>query len=214
MFNKSCKGFLWVLAGLMLGTLNSISYAHDIPISTIHIVPDNNEVHLQLVINSFELSFLSEVDQNHNGYVDPEELEVKRALIKRQLLSVLKISMDKRNIRAHSSGIMLNDQNHHLVFRAHYPRKQGFRSLKLVSNVEEITSRSQVTQVTFGTPGQEQMARLEGATNTATFALAKGAENPFWASVFGNRVLMALVLLGLVISGGMYIARKTALNLN
>lgn len=203
---------LIVLVYIMLGSFSTPGFAHTIPISVIHILPDKKEVHLQLTINSFELNFLSELDQNHNGYIDLKELNAKRSLLEMRLLSTLKISMDGRDIQAGSMGILLDEQNHHLTFRVHYPKKENFESLKLVSNIEQITSKSQITQITYGAGRHQQKARLQGGVNTAIFGPIRDHKvEGLWASVLHYQTILVLIGIILTILGGMYITRKRLL---
>lgn len=202
------RTILFLIFG-MWGCLNISVYAHDIPISTIHIIPDQNEVHLQLTMNSFELTFLSEVDQDHNGYMDGNELDAKRALIKKRLLSTLTIMMDGTTIHAGSAGIQLNELNHHLVLKVHYPKEREYESLKLISDIEGITSKSQITQVTYGKSGHHQKALLQAGSNTATFvSVGNRKAGGFWATVSPQQPILSLGLIGLILFGGMYFARK------
>jgi hypothetical protein len=211
-FRENTYRTLIVLVYIMLGSLSTPGFAHTIPISVIHILPDREEVHLELIINSFELSFLSELDGNHNGYIDLEELNAKRSLLERRLLSTLRISMDGRDIQAGSMGLLLDQQNHHLIFRVHYPKKQNFESLKLVSNIEQITSKSQITQITYGVAGHQQRARLEAGANTANFGPVRDQKaDGFWSSILHYQTILVLIGIILTILGGSYVTLKRLL---
>lgn len=153
---------------LLFNTINNKVYSHDIPLSEIYIVTDNKELHLELFINLFDLNLFPEVDQDHNGVIEYEEFDSERVRINDQIISSLSIIVDGITVQANSMGSMI-DKQHHLIFRAHYPVKQSFKSLRLISNIDEITVKSQITQVTFGKGENQQKAQMQGGLNTANF---------------------------------------------
>ena len=63
-------GVLPALCSMLLAT--HTARAHTLPISTLTLVPDENYLHLELILNPFELTFFSELDANHDGRFDPD----------------------------------------------------------------------------------------------------------------------------------------------
>lgn len=200
-----------ILGMFMICCSYNLGLAHTIPVSEIYIVPDRAEVHLELTINSFELSFLSEIDENHNGFIDESEMESYRSKIKKRLLSVISVQMDDKTVEAEAAGLILNSRNHHLTLRAHYPKEWEYETLKLTSNIEQITSKSQITQVTYGNAPHTQKARLESDTNVATFGKRQNNHKGLWASIFGMQSIVLLIWVLLLGAGGFYGVQKLRL---
>ena len=56
--------------------------AHTLPVSCLRLVPEADYLHLELAFNLFELSFVTEVDDNKGNELDPGELEAESDLRK------------------------------------------------------------------------------------------------------------------------------------
>ena len=54
--------------------------AHTLPVSCLRLVPEADYLHLELVFNPFELSFVAEVDDNKDNELDPGKLEAESDL--------------------------------------------------------------------------------------------------------------------------------------
>ena len=67
--------------GAALGMLALGAGAHTLPISYLHFIPDADYLHLELVFNPFELTFMSEVDENKDGELSPAELQAHGQMV-------------------------------------------------------------------------------------------------------------------------------------
>lgn len=166
------KRWLVVILVLIWGGFGTVA-AHDLPISHMRIVPGDAYVHLEVVLNPFELSFASELDTDRNGRLESDELEEHREAITRRLVEMLKIEVAGEPFSAKTAGVVADLSSHHLVLRAHYPVAARGASLSLTSNLAGITSRSHVTRVTYGTADELQRARLDARSNEVTFESAE-----------------------------------------
>jgi hypothetical protein len=157
---------LLVLA-LFLGGL--ATSAHTLPISYLTIVPDADYLHLELVLNPFELSFFSEIDTNHNGRLDPAELTGRDREITRRLLNCLVLRVNGRRVQAETAGVTPDLDSHHLTLRAHYRVDARHTQLTLRSNLNTLTSGSHITHVRYGKAGHIQSAQLDLQSTEAVF---------------------------------------------
>jgi hypothetical protein len=161
-----------VFSGMLLAMAVEPLCAHTLPISYLHLVADTNYLHLELTFNPFELSFFSELDSNHNGRLEPSELEGKQDQVTPRILDCLKIYIDGKLVRAEVAGLMPDLDSHHVTLRAHYLIKGPMAKITLESSLTSITSGSHLTQVTFLHDGQRQLAQLDLQSPTVTFVLA------------------------------------------
>jgi hypothetical protein len=92
-----------------------------LPISYLTVVPDTTHVHMEFVVNPYELQFFNEVDKNHNNVLDPEELDAFEHLARACLVNRLELQVDGRTIKADVAGANLAVGTHHVVIRTHYP---------------------------------------------------------------------------------------------
>jgi len=151
------------------------AHAHTLPISYLYVVPDKEYIHLELILNPFELSFFSELDQNKNGQLEPAELEAQKENVTRQLVGALKLSVIGKLIPAEVSGLTPDVDSHHLTLRAHYRVDARRSALTIESTLPRLTSGSHLTQVTFLRTDQRQLAQLDMQSPRATFQPVEAA---------------------------------------
>jgi hypothetical protein len=170
---------LW--AGLFLLATTFSGRAHLLPISYLLIVPDAQYLHLELVLNPFELSFFSELDTNKDGQLSRTELESKQDVLTRRILDCLKVQVGGKSISAETAGVTPDIMSHHVALRAHYRVDARYSRMTIESTLFTITSGSHLTQVTYQGEGPRQLAKLDMQSTKATFVpaiLAQGAFVP------------------------------------
>jgi hypothetical protein len=79
--------------------------AHTLPVCYLLLVPAADYLHLQLVFNPFELSFVAEVDENKDNELDPGELQAHGQLVTERMVGALKVSVGGREVWGGSSVI-------------------------------------------------------------------------------------------------------------
>lgn len=142
--------------------------AHTIPASYLTVVPDESYVHVELRLNSFELSLFAEIDANRNGRLDRPELDRHEALITSTVFERIELETGGRRIEPEVVGIT-TAADHHLTLRGQYPVDVRGRRLVIRCNLVGITHAGHVTVITYGNGGQIQSALLEGAGSEAEF---------------------------------------------
>jgi hypothetical protein len=168
--NHARGGFL---AFICFSLFTITTSAHTLPISYLTIVPSGNYLHVELTLNPFELSFLSEFDGNKNNVLDMRELAAADRILSERILQHITIKADGQLLRAETAGVSGEPDSHHFTLRAHYLLADPHAALSIESDLTAITSASHLTEVTFGRDDQRQLARLDSQTTTATF----GAEH-------------------------------------
>ncbi|MEK7675347.1 MAG: hypothetical protein AAB676_05890 [Verrucomicrobiota bacterium] len=143
--------------------------AHTLPISYLTVVPDEEYVHLELVLNPFELSFFSEIDRNKNARLDPAEIENREANLCGRILDCLKLRVNGTLVPAEIAGFTPDLDSHHATLRAHYRVDARRLPLAIESKLAALTSGSHLTQVTCRRGERIQIARLDTQSATATF---------------------------------------------
>ena len=149
---------LLLLAALALGFRVG---AHTLPISYLHVVPDADYLHLELLLNPFELSFFSELDTNKDGRLDPGELQSQQDILTRRILDCLKVRVDGKPVTAEVAGITPEVDGHHLTLRAQYHVDARGAPVEIESRLGTITSGSHLTQTTCMRAGRRQLAQLD-----------------------------------------------------
>ena len=144
--------------------------AHTLPISYLILVPDGDYLHLELMLNPFELNFFAEIDRNHNHRLDPAELEASGTLVARKLVECLHLRVGDHAVPPEVFGLIADFDTHHIRLRAHYRVDARTRALTVESTLATLTSGSHVTEVTFRRPGGTQSARLDMQSPRVTFA--------------------------------------------
>jgi hypothetical protein len=158
-----------ICAAVLLSAFAAAS--HTLPVSYLRLVPEADYLHLELVFNPFELSFVAEVDDNKDSELDPGELEAHGQVVAERIVGALKVSVGGREVRAETSGMDPNLSGHHVRLRAHYPVDARRQPLTVESDLGSLMSASHLTQVTYanGEHAQPQLAQLDFQSRKVTF---------------------------------------------
>lgn len=196
--SRLAVGNLLIILSLFIGSAT----AHDLHISKVNIVSGDSKMHLELTINAHELKFMEEVDQNNDGKIDRAEFEKKKQAIGKRLLGSLQLKINGIQVEATTSGVMMDIGSHHLFFRAHYPENDKIESLTLTSDLQEVTSESHVTRVTYTNAGNEKLAKLRARSNSVTF----GSElnSSFLGTSVSEYSGFVSIFIGLIIASGLF----------
>jgi hypothetical protein len=159
-----------VIVAWLLGVA---AFAHDLPISNMAIVVDQNAVHLELVLNAEELSFFSEIDTNNDGLAGLKEVEAKSEQISKTIVDCFKLLIDGKPAPAAVYGVVPDIGTHHLTIRAHYSIDAREMPVHLTSDLAAITQRAHVVEVTFRRPNVRQAARLDAHSREVLFDFKK-----------------------------------------
>jgi len=156
----------------------SPAFAHDLPICDMRIVAAEESMHVELVLNSAELNFFSEIDRDKNGFLDPEELDKESLQISKLVVDCFSFQVDGQPVQAAVYGIVPTVGSHHLTIRAHYPVDARKRTVLLESGLLAITHKSHVIEVTFQRPDRRESARLDAHDQDVMFAYEKEKSLP------------------------------------
>lgn len=159
--------FLLIIAGSCI-----VLRAHTLPISYLTIVPDTDYIHLELVLNPFELSFFSELDHNGNRRLEAAELSAHEAAVVQRLTGALELQLAARTLPAVAAGVTVDLESHHISLRAHYKGDATAGPVSIRSRLIEITSGSHLTQVVYAHAGGRLAAQLDTHSRLATFGAA------------------------------------------
>ena len=162
---KSIRPFiavLWSAAILICSAV--VSVAHTLPISFLTVVSNPDEIHVEWVFNPFELSFFSELDENHDSRLSSSELARHEKFLEDRLLQILKVKADGKALTPKSAGLISDSDGHHLTFRIHFAAPKSGARLDLESNAPNLMGGSHITQVRFGRAGHFQTAQLDSQT--------------------------------------------------
>jgi hypothetical protein len=180
--------------------------AHTLPISYLHLVPDADYLHLELVFNPFELIFMSEVDENQDNELSPAELEAHGQTVADRVTAAWKVSVGGKLLRAETSGMDPDLNGHHVRLRAHYKVDARRLPLTVESDLISIMSASHLTQVTCVNGTNTLLAQLDTQLRKVTFmppAERKPAPRAArTTAVFGGLLLLVAVLALLVVGAG------------
>ncbi len=196
----------WVCAAVLLCTYAAA--AHTLPVSYLRLVPEADYLHLELVFNPFELSFVAEVDDNKDNELDPGELAAHGQVVAERVVGALKISLGGHEVRAETAGMDPDLSGHHVRLRAHYPVDARQQPLTLESDLTSLMSASHLTQVTYanGEQAQPQLAQLDSQSRKVTFQPPAGGKPAASEVAPSQRVSLGWVLaaaaFAIVISGG------------
>ena len=160
--------------GLVLWLALTASYgaflnAHTIPVSYLTIVPDKDFVHVELVLNPFELSFFSEIDTNRNGLLDRDELARFEEIGTRKLLEAIELRVEGKLVQAEVAGASLAVDSHHMILRAHFPVDARAVPISVGCSLAKITSGGHVTSVKYVNQGHRQSALLDTEKGLVSF---------------------------------------------
>lgn len=150
--------------------------AHDLPISNMTMVADEDFLHVELVMNSAELVFFRELDSDNNGRLEPSELQEHGEEIAGRIFDCLTIEVDGQPQEADSYGIVPELDTHHLTVRAHYAVNACEAPLLVALRLSSITNSAHTTQVTFRSPRVKQSARLNARSPQVLFNSSHGSD--------------------------------------
>ncbi|HZQ46726.1 MAG TPA: hypothetical protein VFC07_06940 [Verrucomicrobiae bacterium] len=170
------RPFCCLLAAMILFTFRA--GAHTLPISYLRLQPDADYLHLELVFNAFEISFISEMDDNKDGELDAAELTTHGQALANRVVSALKLRIGNRFLAAETAGMDLDMTGHHVRLRAHYKVDARRLPVTLESELNSITSASHLIQVTFIGAGRQQLAQLDAHWPKITFQPADESAFP------------------------------------
>jgi len=198
------------IVALLLSAIGAA--AHTLPISYLHVAPDADYLHLELVFNPFELTFMSEVDDNKDAELSPAELEAHGQAVADRVVGALKLSTGGRRLLPETAGMDPALNGHHVRLRAHYKTDGRQVPLTVESDLINLTSGSHVTQVTYSNGTNTQMAQLDSHSHKVTFTPPgyKPAPSPRRTAIVGLWLLLVAVLALLVVGAGvlLYLRRQ------
>jgi hypothetical protein len=147
----------------------AIANAHMLPISYLTVVPDTTHVHVEFVVNPYELQFFSQVDKNHNNVLDPEELGAFERLAKAYLVNLIEVEVGGKLIQADVAGANLAVGTHHVVIRAHYPVDARDVPISIHCNLWGVLRNSDVIIVKYINKGRTQSRLVDSSKKLVTF---------------------------------------------
>ena len=196
----------------------SSAWGHTLPISYLTVVPDKDYVHLELIINPFELSFFSELERNQAGLLAPIELSRQEEPVARRIADCLKLRVKGRLFAPEVAGVTSDIDSHHLTLRAHYRVDARRSPLTLECRLVDVTSGSHFTQVTYSSPDGQQLATLDQQTRSITFTPASARTSTLWSrsshllEMSGPAPWFALSAgLSAVVTGGLFASNRRLL---
>ena len=157
---------LWIIS------FSSWSIGHTLPVSYLTLAPDRNYLHLELLLNPFDLSFFPEIDANHDGTLESTELDQHRTAILQRILESVELRINRKVIFPEISGAILSLTDHHLLLRAHYRGDVRWSKLLIDSRLPEITRGGHWTQVSYGDQEHRRSVILDSQSHTAIFEAA------------------------------------------
>lgn len=143
--------------------------AHTLPISFLTLVPDENYLHLELTLNPFELTFFSELDANHNGYLEPMDWQGQGEKIAWRILDAVQVRVDGQPVAPDIAGLTQSYESDHITVRAHYAVAARRATVSVESQLSGITSGAHLTQASFGKGDDAQAAHLDAQSSQARF---------------------------------------------
>jgi hypothetical protein len=152
--------------------------AHTIPVSYLTIVPDKDFVHLELVLNPFDLIFFPEIDHNRNGRLDRDELARFEELGTRKLLEAIELRVEGREIAAEIAGASLASDSHHVILRAHYPVDAREVPIAVACKLTQVTRGGHLTSVRYINCGRRQSVVLDTETGWVSFSPSGAGAKP------------------------------------
>jgi hypothetical protein len=143
--------------------------AHTLPISYLRLQAEADYLHLEFTFNAFEVSFFSELDDNHDGELDAAELKAHGQVLADRVVAALKVSVGDQLLAPETVGMDPDMAGHHVRLRAHYKLDARHVPLTLESGLDGITSSSHLIQVTYAQDGQQRLGQLDTQTRKLTF---------------------------------------------
>ena len=152
-------------------SLSPNATAHTLPVSYLRIVTNPGYVHLELIFNPFELTFISEVDGNKDGELDPGELKESGTSVARRVSAAIKLLVNDQVVAAETVGMDPDMSGHHVRLRAHFKVEARGKPVTLISDLQTVTSASHLVQVTFQDGERRELAQLDSRSRKAAFNL-------------------------------------------
>lgn len=149
--------------------LASAAAAHTLPVSYLRLSTGADYLHFELIFNPFELSFMPEVDDNHDAELSPAELEAHGQMLADRVVGAFQLSAGGKPLRPETAGMDPDLNGHHVRVRAHYKVDARRLPLTLESDLIAIMSASHLTQVTYVNGNVRQMAQLDSLSRKVTF---------------------------------------------
>lgn len=172
--------------------------AHTLPISYLQLVADADYLHLELVFNPFELTLMPELDDNKDAELNLTELVAHGQLLADRVVAGLKLSAGGTVLRPETVGMDPDLSGHHVRVRAHYKVDARRAPLTVDSGLPALTSASHLTQVTYVSGSQKQLAQLDPHSHKVTFQ-PSGKLQPAAAPAARRRGALALALVAATI---------------
>lgn len=154
---------------LLLEACVRLALAHTLPISYLRLTTDESYLHLELIFNPFELTFLSELDDNHDAELSPAELSVHGQLLADRVVGAFKLTAGGKTFTAETAGMDPDLNGHHVRLRAHYRLVARNAPLTLASDFNQLTSGSHLTQISYVNGTNTQMAQFDSQSHSVTF---------------------------------------------
>jgi len=153
-----------LLAGMALPAL-----AHTLPISYLRLVAEAEYLHLELVFNPFELSFMPDLDENRDAELNLAELGKHGQTLAERVVGALQLSAGGSVLRSETAGMDPDLSGHHVRVRAHYKLDARKLPLTVETGLPKLTSMSHLTQVTYQNGAHQQLAQLDSHSRKVTF---------------------------------------------
>jgi hypothetical protein len=204
---------IWLAAGV-LALSGGRAAAHTLPISYLRLVPDADYLHLELVFNPFELTFMGEVDESKDGELSLAELEAHGQTVADRVVGALKLTAGDTPLRPETTGMDPDLSGHHVRLRAHYKVDARRLPLTVESDLPALTSSSHLTQITYVNDGRQQLAQLDPHSRKATFQLpaeqrpSVAQATPHHRSALGFALMVATVFLVVLGAALLWVLRK------
>ncbi|MBX3427885.1 MAG: hypothetical protein KF688_19555 [Pirellulales bacterium] len=166
---------LYRVAAITLWLAPAQAAAHNLPISRLTLVADDDYLHAEIVLNAEELTFLVAWDEDRDGRLAPAELAAHGDAAAASVFGRLRLKASGRTAVPQSCGLVPGGDGHHLVFRAHYAGDFTRAPLIVESRLTTLTRGAHSTQVVFQAPGMRETAVLDARSVRATFNAAVAA---------------------------------------
>ena len=154
---------------VLLGACAPLAVAHTLPISYLRLATDEDYLHFELIFNPFELTFLSELDDNHDAELSPAELASHGQAMADRVVSAFNLAAGGKLLVAETAGMDPDMNGHHVRLRAHYRVDARSVPLKMESDFNQLTSGSHLTQISYVNGTNIQMAQLDSQSHSVTF---------------------------------------------
>ena len=184
-------------------------FAHDLPISRMSIVADENALHVQLLLNAEELAFFREIDTNGDGIAGLKEIEAKNSQIAKSIVNCFTFNINDLPAPEPDFGVAAELGTHHLTVRVHYAVDARRLPVHIRSTLTAVTQRAHVVEVAFQRPNLRQTATLDARDPEVRFDYLKTAQPKSesstrkpWLGNYSLVVVMVLILMTLYLARG------------